>query len=504
MLVLPDYIVLDFLEWISQNYPRNNGFLGPLLYDEKIAMSYAEKYLHREYGGSKVYGYKQCKKQLKRYINRVIDSKEFDGFLEKHCKYGDCNGDFYDCMHYCVYRCYHEFKYFLHDRFVELREQPRYELKGIEPQVFINAVYSYLEKNGMINNPTVLHLMIGHSGMDLSSILDFFNWLKEQDESFNIYKMPEIIFNDIIGKYESSREKKLNNKTKKDIMKCFNNKSSEQIYMWISKVFGNKKVRDLSYIFERYYNDKAKYKCIILPLKGETELKKFLQEYWYDLDAASSDLLDIFYGLKELNNTGVAILEKIKDMEIDIKKLPCIIIWQHDISTARAISIRKLSHSDLCSLLLGIISCIEKDMDMEQIYKEATKMTEKLKDESRMIQKNEQNIVQYINGTNYGSVTGINEGIVHNVISYDIDDIQNDIKLVKEKIATINELNSNMKNFIYELLDEAGSSILKEDDKLRDECINKFKGFIVGAGKVSASILGVLGSFASIASFFGI
>lgn len=23
---------------------------------------------------------------------------EFDGFLEKHCKYGDCNGDFYDCM----------------------------------------------------------------------------------------------------------------------------------------------------------------------------------------------------------------------------------------------------------------------------------------------------------------------------------------------------------------------------------------------------------------------
>ena len=96
--------------------------------------------------------------------------------------------------------------------------------------------------------------MIGHSSMDLSSILDFFNWLKEQDESFNIYKMPEIIFNDIIGKYESSREKKLNNKTKKDIMKCFNNKSSEQIYMWISKVFGNKKVRGLSYIFERYYN----------------------------------------------------------------------------------------------------------------------------------------------------------------------------------------------------------------------------------------------------------
>lgn len=91
-------------------------------------------------------------------------------------------------------------------------------------------------------------------------------------------------------------------------------------------------------------------------------------------------------------------------MAVDIKKLPCIVIWQRDISTAKAISIRKLSHSDLCRLLLEIISCIKKNMDIEQIYKEALKMTENLKDESRMVQKIEQNI----NGINYGAVTGIN------------------------------------------------------------------------------------------------
>ena len=155
---------------------------------------------------------------------------------------------------------------------------------------------------------------------------------------------------------------------------------------------------------------------------------------------------------------------------------------------------------EVCRLLLEIISCIKKNMDIEQIYKEALKMTENLKDESRMVQKIEQNI----NGINYGAVTGINEGIVENVISRNNGSIQNDIKQAKEKIANIKELNSDMKDFLYGLLDEAGVSILKDDNKLKGECVNKFKGFIAGVGKVSTAILSVLGSVASIASFFGI
>ena len=118
MLALPDYIVLDFLEWISQNYPRNKGLLDSLLNDKKLAMSYAEEYLHGEYRGCKVYDYKQCKRHLKRYINKVIDSKEFDEFLEKYCECRYCNEDFHYCMYHCLHRCYHEFEYLLHNRFI--------------------------------------------------------------------------------------------------------------------------------------------------------------------------------------------------------------------------------------------------------------------------------------------------------------------------------------------------------------------------------------------------
>ena len=72
MLALPDYIVLDFLGWISQNYPRNIILLDSLLNDKELAISYAEKYLYEEHRDCKVYEYKHCKRHLIRYINQVI------------------------------------------------------------------------------------------------------------------------------------------------------------------------------------------------------------------------------------------------------------------------------------------------------------------------------------------------------------------------------------------------------------------------------------------------
>lgn len=497
MIALPDYIVLDFLEWISQTYPRNEIFLDSVLYDKELVMSYAEEYMHKE---QRFYDYRQCKRILKKYFNQVIDSKEFDIFLKEYCKNRNCKEDIHYCIYQCLYRCYDEFEYLLHNRIKESEEISRYELENLEPYVLVDSLYFYLEKNGVKDNPTLLRFMVGCSSKELSSILDFLNWLKEQNESFNIYKMPGIVFSDVIKEYESTREIKLSNRTKKDIIKCLSNKSPDQIYEWMIKVFGKRKIGSLSYVFERYYKDKAKYKCVLLPLKGETQLEKFVKEYWYDLDAASSDLLDIFYSSKELNDTGYISLNKIKDMPVDINMLPCIVIWQRDISSAKTIEIRKLNHPDLCKLLLEIISYIKEEMDLEQIHREASKMAEKLRDEGRMVQKIEQNI----NGTNYGAVTGVNEGIVENMLSPNNKNIENDIRRAKIEIKNLQEIDSDMKDFLYELLDEAGLSISKDDKKMKDECVYKFKGFLAGVGKVSTTILGVLGSIASISSFFGI
>ena len=499
MVALPTFFVLDFLEWVSQKYPKDKLFLDALLDNKKLVMSYAEEYLQGEYRDDKFYDYKSCKRYLKRCINQVIEGEEFSEFLENHCEYKWCNKDLYYCRNYCLYKCYREFEHLLHNRFNEIGKGLKYDLREIEPYVLVDSLYLYLDQNKITDNSALTQFLLGCSNEDLSSTLDFLNWLKEQNDPFNIYKMPPSVFRDIIKKYEISRKIKLDNKTKR-IIKCFNNKSPEQLYEWIDKVFGREKTRSLSYIFERYCKNTAKYKCILLPLKGESDFKKFVKDYWYDLDVASANVLDIFYSSKELNNTGFSSLEKIKDMAVDVKELPCIVIWESDISTAKAINIRKLSNSDLCRLFLEIISCIKRNMNMEQIYKEALKMTENIKDEHRMIQKVEQNI----NGINYGVVMGNNEGIVKNVIYGNDDNIQNDIKQLKEKIADIKELNSDRKKFLYGLLDEAEISISKNDNQLKNECVNKFRDFMTGVGKASTAILSVLGSFASIASFFGV
>lgn len=197
MIALPDYIVLDFLEWISQNYPTNKVLLDSLLNDKQLAMTYAEEYLHEEYSG--------C-------------SKEYDELIKDHCECRYGNQDFYYCMHHCLHRCYHEFEYLLHNRFKELREVPKYKLEKIDPYVLVESLYFYLDQNGITGNPTLMHCMVECSSKDLSSTLYFLNWIKEQNEPLNIYKMPEIVFNDVIKKYESSRETRLSKKTKKLIM----------------------------------------------------------------------------------------------------------------------------------------------------------------------------------------------------------------------------------------------------------------------------------------------
>ena len=40
MVALPNFFVLDFLEWVSQKYPKDKLFLDALLDNKKLVMSH--------------------------------------------------------------------------------------------------------------------------------------------------------------------------------------------------------------------------------------------------------------------------------------------------------------------------------------------------------------------------------------------------------------------------------------------------------------------------------
>lgn len=506
MQPLPDITVLDFLEWISQYHPN------ALLLDEdtatKYAREYLDEYLEEPYHCS---DYKQCKKTFRRHVNAIIDSNIFDKKIkqiwETNCKYPEHNCSM------CNYgRCMWEINYLLRDLLHDSIEhdnrrncpspKKNYTVENINAQHLVTSLYFYFDRPNATANPHLMQYMQGYLGDDLSSIIDFINWLKASDKNYNIYKMPKIIFEDIIRTYEESRKLKLSKKTRRAIIKGF--KSKNNIYRWFNKLFSKIEHSDLQYIIERYYYDKAKFKCTILPVNGESDLDSFIHEHWSNLDQASGDFLDIFYSTNELKDTGYAILDKIKDLQVYANELPCLVIWQDNISTAKTISISELSNINLFRLMSEIITCIQKNMNLEQICIEAqskyAELMKNQKEDQKMVQKIEQNIY----GTNYGAVTGINNGTINNATPFNNNNIHSDIQQAKVEIAKIDNIDSTIKDNLYILLDEAETSISKNDDALKNECVSKFKGFMLGLGKSASSILGILGSIASIASFFGI
>ena len=135
---LPDYIVLDFLEWISQDDAVRKEVIESLL-DRELAQTYAKRYLHEEFGQD----YKKCRRRLKRNIIRMINSIEFDDFMERRCENRNCGNNQRYCSYSCLHEFYHEYEYLLINRFKEQKILSENELGEIKPETLIDSLYDY-------------------------------------------------------------------------------------------------------------------------------------------------------------------------------------------------------------------------------------------------------------------------------------------------------------------------------------------------------------------------
>lgn len=110
------------------------------------------------------------------------------------------------------------------------------------------------------------------------------------------------------------------------------------------------------------------------------------------------------------------------------------------------------------------------------------------------------NVTQTISG-NGNQVSGINNGTMtlhsNNQI---IEDIKTAIPLVEKD----EDIDTAHKEYIVDLLRESQTAITNNDKVKQEGCIAKLKAFIIGAGDKALKVIAILGSFASIGSFFGI
>lgn len=112
------------------------------------------------------------------------------------------------------------------------------------------------------------------------------------------------------------------------------------------------------------------------------------------------------------------------------------------------------------------------------------------------------NITQQISG-NMNMVAGINNGEMHQSIN-DLSNFRAESEAAIQRITKLTNIEQDVKDYIKDLLLNTTEAIEANDEDMQEQCKSDYKGFLIGAGAKAFKVIGVLSSFASIASFFGI
>lgn len=111
-------------------------------------------------------------------------------------------------------------------------------------------------------------------------------------------------------------------------------------------------------------------------------------------------------------------------------------------------------------------------------------------------------INQQITG-NGNIVTGVNKGTM-SITNEDKNKFSRECEEACLNINKLENVEQEIKNYITNLLKEAKEATEAKDEAKENLCKRNYKGFVIGAGVKAFKVIGVLSSFASIASFFGI
>lgn len=113
------------------------------------------------------------------------------------------------------------------------------------------------------------------------------------------------------------------------------------------------------------------------------------------------------------------------------------------------------------------------------------------------------NITQNIS-RNSGQVVGISNGnLIQNKLNSN-STILDDIKSAVIELNKSSEIDSLHKDYINNILTNTASALNNDDIQTQNTCKAELKAFLFGAGDKALKVVGILSSFASLASFFGV
>lgn len=235
-----------------------------------------------------------------------------------------------------------------------------------------------------------------------------------------------------------------------------------------------------------------------MPITINNDFENFIKTYWSNLNSLSRDYLDIYYSDKDFSMSGYEIKSYFEELDVPENVLPCLIIWEKEIKDAGYINLKELTNIEIFNLMQEIVEKIKNKVPLKYIIEEVNTLANEKREENKPITNYN---IDNKNGIFYNG--NITQSTVTNSVTVENCgiEVEKEVECVKKKIDELEELNIDQKEYLKSIIEESKSI---KDDKSKENCINKFKGFIAGLGNTADSVLKILSVGTSIANFFNI
>ena len=514
---LPDFLMLDFCEWIKHSIlskaQYSNIDMWDLLFDEKydnILMKKAEEYCDRERMQKNPYSNDNIKKIFNEIVRMYYESSEFQDLCYRIRRHkGDYPREF---LFHEFQRSFERFCYCLNDKMPRhFKEICYYDRQHILPYVLIDNLRNYYRDSlgkDQEQSP-ILQLMVEGKAIEV----EFLEWIEQENIGREVVEKIDLMPVDVFEEYARRFCEDTGNgvSVMRRLVKIFKRSDSGNLLNKLSRLlpYDNAyRKRNFRYISQRYLADKAIYKCVLLPIEADYDkFHELVTNRWKDLNDTSADYLDIYYCFVNYGESGHDLMKQLHYLPEKLHaKLPCIALWKENMDEAMCILINELSVEDVYYMIAGvggIVDLIIEGKTINEIVEGVNDMGEERRNKERPFNKYVQNANGATNVQQSMVVNSSNTTISGELLAENIDTF---VKEIAKAISLVesSELDELQKKEVKSILEEAKESVQEKSEEKTSSSKKRFLTFLAFAGNSAQKLISALAGLSTIAKFFGI
>jgi len=329
-----------------------------------------------------------------------------------------------------------------------------------------NSVRYLLSDNRNLQNQELLRLYSAIFRDDFSKTLEFFNWVINQFPKLNLASdIPSSKLNELIDQFCEDYSYSDVKSFKKQVEKIFRGELEGNLLNKIRNWFnttGNK-INYSTNPFDRYTQMNF-HSVFLFPNFGSSDLVKFIDESWQDLNSLTGEWIDVYYSKEDIKKrNGFDILKDFKSFSnIKLTDLPSFIIWDSSLKNALALPLIDLSNKQILLVVQHIVQAIKDGKELQEVAKTGMDFINEQLDKKIPKQ------IQYIMGDNFEfnnakNFTFINKSNVENSFNKVKEQFDEETANVIKQIADIVEKSSNEE--AAELFDAFNEEVNKPEPK---------------------------------------